>query len=45
MHEVSINPHIAIVATAGSKAERGWLDELSAAFVCDALLRSIRAGL
>jgi CPA2 family monovalent cation:H+ antiporter-2 len=47
-----VNPHIAIVATAGSKAERAWLDEFGAAFVVDALdemseglLRAVRAGL
>ena len=47
-----INPHIRIVATAGSKAERVWLDEFGAAFVVDALdemgealLRVIRSGL
>ena len=48
----AVNPHIAIVATAASKAERVWLDEFGAAFVCDALdemsdalLRAIRTGL
>jgi CPA2 family monovalent cation:H+ antiporter-2 len=48
----AVNPHIAIIATAASKAERAWLDEFGAAFVCDALdemsealLRAIRAGL
>jgi len=46
-----LNPRIAIVATAGSKAERAWLDEFGAAFVCDALdemtealLRAVRSG-
>jgi len=46
-----VNPRIAVVATAGSKAERAWLDEFGAAFVCDALdemtealLRAIRSG-
>jgi CPA2 family monovalent cation:H+ antiporter-2 len=45
----AINPHISIVATAASRAERAWLDEFGAAFVCDALdemsealLRAIR---
>jgi CPA2 family monovalent cation:H+ antiporter-2 len=47
-----VNPRIAIVATAGSRAERVWLDEFGATFVCDALdemsdalLRAIRTGL
>jgi CPA2 family monovalent cation:H+ antiporter-2 len=47
-----VNPRIAIVATAGSDAERVWLEEFGAAFVCDVqdemadlLLRSIRSGL
>ncbi|MBI2296598.1 MAG: cation:proton antiporter [Betaproteobacteria bacterium] len=47
-----VNPRIAIVAIAGSEAERAWLEEFGAAFVCnaldemtDALLRSIRSGL
>jgi CPA2 family monovalent cation:H+ antiporter-2 len=47
-----VNPHVQIVATAGSKAERVWLDEFGAAFVVDALdemgealLRVIRSGL
>lgn len=46
------NPRIAIVATAGSAAERVWLEEFGAAFVydaldetADALLRSVRSGL
>jgi monovalent cation:H+ antiporter-2, CPA2 family len=45
-----VNPHIQTIATAGSKAERVWLDEFGAAFVVDALdemgdalLRSIRS--
>jgi CPA2 family monovalent cation:H+ antiporter-2 len=48
----AVNAHIAIVATAASKAERAWLDEFGAAFVCDALdqmsdalLRAVRTGL
>jgi CPA2 family monovalent cation:H+ antiporter-2 len=45
-----VSPHIQIVATAASKAERAWLDEFGSAFVVDALdemsvalLRSIRS--
>jgi monovalent cation:H+ antiporter-2, CPA2 family len=47
-----INPRIAIIATSGSDAERAWLKEFGAAYVCDALdemtealFRSIRSGL
>jgi CPA2 family monovalent cation:H+ antiporter-2 len=47
-----VNPRIAIVATARSNAERAWLQEFGAAYICDALdemtqalLRSIRSGL
>jgi CPA2 family monovalent cation:H+ antiporter-2 len=46
------NPRIAIVATSGSGAERAWLHEFGAAFVCDAidemtesLVRTVRGGL
>ena len=45
-----VNPHVAIVATATSSAERTWLDEFGAAYVIDtldevseALVRSVRA--
>ena len=48
----AVNPRIAIVATSGSSAERVWLEEFGAAYVCDALdemteglLRSVRSGL
>ena len=47
-----VNPRIAIVATSGSGAERAWLHEFGAAFVCDALdemsealVRAVRRGL
>jgi len=47
-----VNPRIAIVATSGSRAERSWLHEFGAAFVCDAidemtesLVRTVRGGL
>ena len=47
-----VNPRIAIVATSGSSAERAWLHEFGAAFVCDAidemteaLVRTVRGGL
>ncbi len=47
-----VSPRIAIVATADNDAERAWLEEFGAAFVCDVqdemadlLLRSIRSGL
>ncbi|MBI4294213.1 MAG: cation:proton antiporter [Betaproteobacteria bacterium] len=47
----AINPRIAIVATSESAAERAWLEEFGAAYVCDALdemsdamLRAIRSG-
>jgi CPA2 family monovalent cation:H+ antiporter-2 len=47
-----VNPRLAIVATSGSGAERAWLHEFGAAFVCDALdemteslVRAIRRGL
>ena len=47
-----VNPRIAIVATSGSGAERAWLHEFGAAFVCDAidemtesLVRTVRGGL
>ena len=47
-----VNPRLAIVATADSDAERVWLEEFGAAFVCDVqdemadlLLRSIRSGM
>jgi CPA2 family monovalent cation:H+ antiporter-2 len=47
-----VNPRIAIVATSASDAERAWLHEFGAAFVCDALdemtealLRTVRSGL
>jgi CPA2 family monovalent cation:H+ antiporter-2 len=47
-----VNPRIAIVATSGSGAERAWLREFGAAFVCDAidemtesLVRTVRGGL
>ena len=48
----TINPRIAIVATAAGDAERAWLQEFGATFTCDpldeasdALLRAIHAGL
>ena len=48
----SLSPRIAIVATAGSAAERAWLQEFGVTFVCDALdgltdavLRSLRQAL
>jgi len=48
----AVNPRIAIIATSGSSAERVWLEEFGAAYVCDALdemteglLRSVRSGL
>lgn len=48
----AVNPRLALVATAGSGAERAWLLEFGAAFVCDALdemsealLRAVRSGL
>jgi len=47
-----VNPRIAIVATGAGPAERAWLQEVGAGFVCDpldeagdALLRAIHAGL
>ena len=47
-----VNPRIAFVATSGSGAERAWLHEFGAAFVCDAidemtesLVRTVRGGL
>ena len=47
-----VNPRIAIVATGTGTAERAWLQEVGAGFVCDpldeagdALLRAIHAGL
>ena len=47
-----VNPRIAIVATSGSAAERAWLHEFGAAFVCDAidemtesLVRTVRDAL
>jgi CPA2 family monovalent cation:H+ antiporter-2 len=47
-----VNPRIAIVATSASGAERAWLHEFGAAFVCDALdemteslVRTVRGGL
>jgi CPA2 family monovalent cation:H+ antiporter-2 len=47
-----VNPRIAIVATGAGPAERAWLQEVGAGFVCDpldeageALLRTIHAGL
>jgi CPA2 family monovalent cation:H+ antiporter-2 len=47
-----VNPRIAVMATAGSSAERAWLEEFGAAFVADAvdemaeiLSRSIRSAL
>jgi CPA2 family monovalent cation:H+ antiporter-2 len=47
-----VNPRIAIIATSGSSAERTWLHEFGAAFVCDAidemtesLVRTVRDGL
>ena len=48
----AINARIAIAATASTDAERAWLEEFGAAYVCDAvdemsdaLLRSIRSAL
>jgi CPA2 family monovalent cation:H+ antiporter-2 len=48
----AINPRIAIIATANTLAERGWLQEFGATSVCDlydemseALLRSVRTSL
>ncbi len=47
-----VNPRIAIVATSSSAAERAWLHEFGAAFVCDAidemtesLVRTVRDAL
>ena len=47
-----VNPRIAIAATSGTAAERAWLEEFGAAYICDAvdemndaLLRSIRSAL
>jgi CPA2 family monovalent cation:H+ antiporter-2 len=47
-----LNPRLAIVATGTGTAERAWLQEVGAGFVCDpldeageALLRAIHAGL
>jgi CPA2 family monovalent cation:H+ antiporter-2 len=48
----AVNPRIAIVATSESAAERAWLEEFGAAYVCDALdemsdamLRAVRSGM
>ncbi len=48
----SLAPRVAIVATAGNDAERAWLEEFGATFVCDALdgltdavVRSLRQAL
>ncbi len=48
----NLNPRLAIVATAASAAERAWLAEFGATFVCDALdgltdavVRSLRQAL
>jgi len=47
-----LNPRVAIIATAANGAERAWLEEFGATFVCDALdgltdavMRSIRQTL
>jgi CPA2 family monovalent cation:H+ antiporter-2 len=47
-----VNPRIAIIATAESTADRAWLQEFGAAYICDALdemtealLRSVRSGI
>jgi CPA2 family monovalent cation:H+ antiporter-2 len=47
-----VNPRIAIAAISGTAAERAWLGEFGAAYICDALdemtdalLRSIRSAL
>ena len=48
----AVNPRIAIVVTAGNDAERAWLQEFGATFICDALdgltdavVRSIRRAI
>lgn len=47
-----VNPRIAVVATSGGDAERAWLKEFGAAYICDALeevtdalFRSVRSVL
>jgi CPA2 family monovalent cation:H+ antiporter-2 len=47
-----VNPRIAIIATAESTADRVWLQEFGATYICDALdemtaalLRSVRSGI
>lgn len=47
-----MNPRIVIVATATGSAERAWLQEVGAGFVCDpldeageALMRAVHAGM
>jgi CPA2 family monovalent cation:H+ antiporter-2 len=47
-----VNPRIILIAAADSPAERAWLEEFGAAYVCDtldegteALMRSIRNAL
>jgi CPA2 family monovalent cation:H+ antiporter-2 len=46
-----VNPHIEIIATAESTADRAWLQEFGAAYICDAvdemtaaLLRAVRSA-
>ncbi len=39
-----LSPRLAVVATAASSAERAWLEEFGAAFVCDALARNERGA-
>ncbi|MBI4196021.1 MAG: cation:proton antiporter [Betaproteobacteria bacterium] len=48
----NVSPRIAVIATSGSDAERAWLKEFGAAYICDALdevtdalFRSVRSGL
>ncbi|HXF66449.1 MAG TPA: hypothetical protein VNK67_07125, partial [Burkholderiales bacterium] len=47
-----VNPRIAVIATSGGDAERAWLKEFGAAYICDALdevtdalFRSVRSVL
>jgi CPA2 family monovalent cation:H+ antiporter-2 len=47
-----VNPRVAIIATAQGAADRAWLQEFGAVYICDALdemtaalLRSVRSGL
>jgi CPA2 family monovalent cation:H+ antiporter-2 len=47
-----LNPRIAVIGAASNDAERAWLEEIGARFICDALdeqteqiARAIRANL